>query len=252
MDQITKDSKTLYNELKFGNFSYGQKREKFDPLLFHFLLMIKEEHKLFEIGCGNGYWLNTYIRLGIKKNQITAIDLAPSNIEKLKTEGFNAICDNGLDLKLDANIADFTICSGVLHHMSNPYQGFSELVRITKPGGYIYLNVYNKWHPFFYLVHKATFPIRYCYWNWNKKIFDIVYHLSKIIFQPFAYLALGEFLDDETGKTHFKDQILTPQVHLLSKSDIKKFAKKNNCSIEKFEYNRYGLMIAAIIKRDLF
>lgn len=248
MDQITKNSQTLYNELEFGNFSYGQKRESFDSLLFKFLSLVKGQDKLFEIGCGNGYWLNKYLSLGIKKEQIIAIDLAPSNIENLKAKGFNAICDNGMKLKLQENLSDFTICSGVLHHMSNPKKGFSELVRITKPGGYIYLNVYNKWHPFFYLVHKATFLIRYCYWNWTKQIFDIVYPISKIIFQPFAYLTLGEFLDDETGKTHFKDQVLTPTAHLFSKGDLKKYAKNNDCTIEEFKYNRHHLMLAAIIK----
>ena len=248
MDQITANSKALYNELQFGSFSYGQKREKYDSLLFEFLDKIKESQNVFEIGCGNGWYADVYLRSGIKKEQITLIDLAPSNIEHLKKNGFNAVCADAMDLKLDDKVSDFTICSGVLHHLSNPAKGFSELVRITKPGGYIYLNVYNKWHPYFYATHKLTFPIRWFYWNISKKIFDVIYPVSKFFFQPFAYLALGEFLDDKTGRIHFKDQVLTPQVYLLSKSSLKVYAKKYNCEIEEFRYNRHGLMLAMIIK----
>ena len=246
MDQITTNSKALYNELQFGDFSYA--REKYDSFLFEFLAKVKKSQNVFEIGCGGGYYVDAYLRLGIKKEQITLIDLAPSNIEHLKKRGFNAICANAMDLKLDNRISDFTICTGVLHHLSNPAQGFSELIRITKVGGYIYLNVYNKWHPYFYIAHKLTFPIRWFYWNISKKIFNVIYPVSKLFFQPFAYLTLGGFLDDKTGRTHFKDQVLTPQVYLLSKFDIKTYAKKYNCKIEEFRYNRHGLMIAAIIK----
>lgn len=249
MDQITTDSKALYNELRFGNFSYG--REKYDSLLFEFLNKVKEYQSVFEIGCGSGYYADAYLRSGIKKEHLTLIDLAPSNIENLKKRGFNAICGDAMDLKLDDHVSNFTICTGVLHHLSNPAKGFAELVRITKPGGYIYLNVYNKWHPYFYIAHKLTFPIRWFYWNISKKIFDLIYPISKVFFQPFAYLALGEFLDDETGKIHFKDQILAPQVYLLSKSNIRSYAKKYNCKIEEFRYNRHRLMIAAIIKVNL-
>ena len=248
MDQITKDSKTLYNELKFGDFNYGQKREKYDALLFKFVGKIQKEQTLYEIGCGNGSYLDTYIRLGVKKEQITAVDLAPSNIENLNKKGFNAICSNALSLDINDNVSDLTICTGVLHHLSDPFKGFTELVRITKPNGYIYLNVYNKWHPFFYLAHKLTFPIRWFYWNVSKSVLEIIYPLSKLLFQPLAYIALGEFLDDKTGRIHFMDQVLTPQAYLFSKSNIKAYANKCGCDIEEFKYNRYSLMIAAIIK----
>lgn len=248
MDQASKNTQILYEELGFGDFSYGKKREKFDSFLFNFLSRIKKSDNLFEIGCGCGYYFDTYLGFGISKDQITAVDIAPSNISELKKKGYKAVCDDVLNLQFDDKISDFTICSGVIHHTIDPAKAFSELVRITKKEGYIYLNVYNKWHPFFYIVHRLTYPIRYCYWNWTKKIIDIVYPLSKIFFQPIAYLTLGEFLDDRTGKIMFLDQVITPNAHLFSKSDLRLYAKKNNCEIEEFKYNRYFLMLAARIK----
>lgn len=248
MDQTMINTKTMYDEYRFGHFSYGTKRDKYDSLLFKFISMIKKGKKMFDIGCGTGYWLDKYIELGIPKEQITGVDLAPSNISELTKRGFNVLCSNVLELKVENNVSDFTVCNGVIHHTNNPSKAFSELVRITKPGGYIYLNVYNKWNPYFYLIHKAMFPLRFFYWNINKKIINIVYPISKIFFQPFAYLALGEFLDDKTGKTFFMDQIITPYAHLFSKSDIKSLAIRNKCIVEEFSYNRYFLMLAGIIK----
>ena len=145
-------------------------------------------------------------------------------------------------------MSDFTVCNGVIHHTNDPFKAFTELVRITKPGGYIYLNVYNIWNPYFYIVHRAMFPLRFFYWKINKKIIDFVYPLANIFFQPLAYLAMGKFLDEKTGKAFFMDQIITPRAHLFSKSMVKSYAKRTNSTVCEFEYNRYLLMLGAIIK----
>ena len=240
----------MYNEYRFGRFSYGNKRIETEPLLMKFLALAGDSGgTLFDIGCGSGFWTETYLKYGINKNKITLLDLAPANIEELKKDNFNAICGSVLELPFENNVSDFTVCNGVIHHTPDPEKAFSELVRITRPGKFIYLNVYNKWHPYYYIVHKATFPIRYLYWNYNKKILDFIYPIVKIFFQqPLAYICFGEFLDDCTAKTIFMDQIMTPRASLFSIADIKRFAKENNCNIEQLGYNKLYSMIAAIIK----
>ena len=238
----------MYEEYRFGDFSYGKKREKYVSLLFKFLSNRGKNKKLFDIGCGTGYWMNVYERLGFSKADIVCVDIAATNIAELKKKGFNAICSNVLALDLEDKVSDLTVCNGVIHHTNDPFKAFSELVRITKPGGYIYLNVYNKWNPYFYIVHGAMYPLRYLYWNYNKKIIDFVYPLSKIFFQPISYLVFREFLDDKTGKIFFMDQVITPQAKLFSKSILRSYSKKFNCSIEEFRYNRYYLMLSVILR----
>lgn len=248
MNKTIERAKEMYNEYNFGKFSYGDKRKKYAVLLPYFLQRINENHTLYDIGCGAGFWLNMYVESGVKKENITATDLSPNNIEHIKKQGFNAYCGNVLELNFKDNVSDFTICDGVIHHTSDPFKAFSELVRITKPGGHIYLVVYNIWNPYFYLIHKATFPIRYIYWNYNRKIADITYGFSKILFQPIAYLILGKFLDEKTGKTMFMDQVITPRAHLFSKKTILSYAKRCNCKIEVFRYIEYFLELSCIIK----
>jgi len=249
LNPVSRQAKELYEQVQFGEFNYAAKREQYDPLLFEFLKKIRGG-KLFDIGCGSGFFLYIYLKQGFTKHDITALDLATNNVNALRKKGFKAIWGDALALPFKDNVAHGTVSHGVIHHTDNPEQAFSELVRITKPGGYIYLNVYNKWHPYFYLVHKATYPLRCIYYHHTKKIFNIVYPLTKIFFQPLAFLALGQFLDDKTGKAMLMDQVFTPRAHVFSKNDIKKYAARYNCTIEKFEYNRYYLMIATLIRPE--
>lgn len=242
---VSRNAQEMYNEFQYGDFNYS--REKHAPFLLKFIERIYPGAKVFDIGCGTGYWLDVYVRKGIAKKNIVGIDLAPNNVERLKRRGFHAQQGDILHLPLEKNISDFTICDSVLHHCDNPFQGFAELVRITKSGGYIFLNVYNKWHPYFYVVYKSTFPIRYLYWNWNKSIINLFYPIVKLILQPISKLITGKFLDDKTAKTLFLDQIITPRAYLFSKKMIHDYAKKTGCEVEGFAYNRYYLMLSAIL-----
>lgn len=246
--QISRDAKEMYDEFQYGDFNY--KREKYAGFLINFLRKIHKGKKVFDIGCGTGYWTDTYLRNGIEKKDLVCIDLAPNNILKLKKRGFNAKQGDILHLPVAKNVSDFTICYGVLHHSGDPFQGFKELVRITKPEGYIFLSVYNKWNPYFYIVYKATFPLRYIYWRWNKNIINIFYPLTKLLLQPLSKVITGKFLDDSTSKSLFLDQVMTPRAYLFSKKMIIEYAEATNCQVKEFAYTRYYLMLGAIIKKN--
>lgn len=248
MDKITSQAKELYDEYRFGDFNYGQKRASTEPLLMKFLTRVTKEETLFDIGCGTGFWIDLYLGSGVSRGKLTLLDLSPVNIDRIKNNGFSAYCGSVMKLPFEDNAANFTICNGVIHHTPAPEKAFAELVRITKPGGYIYLNVYNKWNPYFYIVYKATFPIRYVYWNYSKRIVDFIYPLAKLFIQPLAYLNLGMFLDKQTAKIMFMDQVMTPRAYLFSKSKIRSYAENNGCNVEEFAYNKNYMMLAATIK----
>jgi SAM-dependent methyltransferase len=40
---------------------------------------------------------------------------------------------------------DIVICNGVLHHTGEPRKGFEALLRKVKPGGYILIELYNRY-----------------------------------------------------------------------------------------------------------
>ncbi|MDD5492886.1 MAG: class I SAM-dependent methyltransferase [bacterium] len=248
MDKITKEAQEMYNKYQFGEFNYGPQRLATEPLLEKFLEGIRENAFLFDIGCGAGFWTGVYLEKGIAKEKITLLDLAPDNITQLREKGFKAEQGSVLELPFADNVADYTICNGVIHHTIDPLKAFLELVRITKPGGSIYLNVYNAWNPYFYLVHKATFLIRYCYWHWTKRIVNIIFPLAQLLFQPLALVVFGKLLDKRTGLTMFMDQVITPRAYLFTRKKIREYAALSDCEVEQCEYNKHYLMIAGIIK----
>jgi len=236
----------MYNDHTFGDFCYN--RDKFNTLLINCLAGIRKSHIVFDIGCGTGYWLDKLLSFGIPIDNVTGVDLSPASVESLKIRGFTAICGNALNLQLEDNISDFTICNGVIHHTSDPFKAFTELVRITKNGGHIYLMVYNKFNPYFYIVHRSTYPIRYLYWHSNKNIADHIFNILKPILQPIAFLVTGHFLNDKTARTLFMDQIISPRAHLLSRSMIESYAKRYNCQIQLLRYIKWYLEIALVMK----
>jgi len=248
MKRKAKNVQELYDAYGFGNFCYGSKREKHNTPLVAFLDTLTEKDTVYDIGCGQGFWLERCLERGLPKYQLWGVDLSPRTVNDLKARGFQASCDDILNLQVADNVSDFTICSGVIHATPDPFRAFTELVRITKPGGYIYLSVYNRLNPYHYLVHKATFPIRYLYWNGNKNIVNWVYPISKFIFQPLSYLVFGEFLDDKTGRTMFMDHVMAPYAHLSTKRSLKKFAEARNCDVIRATYFMGFLMIACVLR----
>lgn len=249
MDKTTSNAQYMYNENSFGEFSYGSKREKHDLLLKQIIEKINGDEKLYDIGCGAGFWIDFYCRHGIKKENINCLDLAPDNIEKIKKQGISAVCCDAVSLPFEDNVADITVSNGVLMCVSDPDKGFSELVRITKKTGTIYCNVYSYWH-IYNIVYKITYPIRFFYWNISKKILDVFYFLVNPFMQIFAYIAFKEFMDKKTAMTIFMDTFITPRLKFFSKRDVLKLCRKNNAKVMQFKSNRWGLMLAAVIKRE--
>jgi SAM-dependent methyltransferase len=50
-----------------------------------------------------------------------------------------------LTCSLPNDYSDYSYSVGVLHHTGAPFQGFKQLVRVTKPGGTVIVSLYNKY-----------------------------------------------------------------------------------------------------------
>ncbi|MCE5252280.1 class I SAM-dependent methyltransferase [bacterium] len=249
-DKISPNAEYMYDSYRFGKFSYRDKRVKYYHLLTELIEKSNKSKCIYDIGCGAGFWFDIYLKYGFSKNAIHGLDLAPGNVEQLQNKGYDVRYGTVLDLDYDNDISDITICNGVIHHTNNSFQAFKELVRITKPGGDIYVSVYNVWHPFFYIVYKATYPIRYIYWNWTKKIVNVFFPFFYFLYKLLSYFAIGESLDKKTAKTIFMDQVITPKAELFSIKKMERYASECNVKILKTKYIMYYLMISFIIKKE--
>ena len=97
-----------------------------------------------DVGCGNG-------RIGRLVAPLcedyTGCDLSESVYafpSYLETENITLVRASGTNLPISDQMADISICWGVLHHMDDPMKGLDELFRVTKKGGEILIFIYSK------------------------------------------------------------------------------------------------------------
>lgn len=247
---VTKRAREMYDEHPFGDFSYGRAgRERSDPHLIDFVRNVPPDARLYDIGCGVGFWFETYRRLGVSKERIVGLDLAPVNVHNLRASGYEVHEGSILEMPFAADVADRTISYGVIMVTEAPERAFAELVRITKPAGLLFVAVYNRWHPYFWLIYKATAPLRYIYWNWTHRIADFVYPFFWLVFQVITRITMGGFLDNRSCRTTFMDQVMTPTAKLYGQPDLRRFAEANGCEVIGFGYSRLYAMLSVVCRK---
>ena len=102
-----------------------------------------------DVGCGQGRFVVALGRLWAAK--AIGVDVNEMGLESGRNRQWAKELSNIEFMRASAgslpfldNYFDYVICSGVLLLMDNPKQGFDELVRVTKPGGRIFLSMYGK------------------------------------------------------------------------------------------------------------
>lgn len=126
------------------------------------------EADVIDIGCGTGQLVNF---LGLKESRRVwgvdysqhSLSLAESLRDKFKLDNVRFQRENILELSLPDESFDYVFCNGVLHHTSDPYGGFQHMVRITRPGGYIVVGLYNYYGRFMLNVRRRAVRLRMQY-----------------------------------------------------------------------------------------
>lgn len=126
----------LYQE---SLFTYGQETDNLTKTYLNILRPIlnklsKEDH-LLEIGCGNGFLLNSLLKMGYKnvfgiEPSIEAVGFADKNIKK-KIK-ISVLKPNLFKIKFD-----FIFFFQTLDHIAEPGKFLKECYRLLTPGGYI-------------------------------------------------------------------------------------------------------------------
>lgn len=103
---------------------------------------------VLEIGCGTGQLGNF---LSIASRFVVSVDMTWNSLQLGRQfsllNGLNNVHFaqmNLFRLPLRPDAFDVLICTGVLHHTSDPHAGFKHLVQLVKPGGHLIIGLYNK------------------------------------------------------------------------------------------------------------
>src|SRR5215470_2637931 len=119
---------------------------------------------VIDVGCGTG---QLACLLGLKGRRVTGVDysqhsldLAQTLRDKFRLENVRFQRENILQLRLPDASFDYVFCNGVLHHTSDPYGGFRHLVRITRPGGFLVVGLYNTYGRLMLHVRRRVVRLR--------------------------------------------------------------------------------------------
>jgi ubiquinone/menaquinone biosynthesis C-methylase UbiE len=126
-----------YDEKRFDYFRYMQKR-------LIALLPLEENLCILDIGCGTGWAVRRVDALLKHQGKFYGIDISSNMIAKANSQSqgywsvhFNEA--NAEQLPFQANFFDLIICTNSFHHYSDPAQALSEIYRVLKSVGRIYI-----------------------------------------------------------------------------------------------------------------
>ncbi len=136
---------SFYAEARFGGFTYVDSTIAF---FLHVNALIIADSMVLDIGSGRGRYGDDPV--AVRRNlrifkgrcrKVIGIDVDPIAAENPFIDEFRLI--EGDCWPVDDQSIDVSICDSVLEHIPDPDRFFSELQRVTKPGGYVCLRTPN-------------------------------------------------------------------------------------------------------------
>jgi SAM-dependent methyltransferase len=154
-DDVTLTVKSFYEETPFPNYddfdNVGWLVEKARAGVFAKLLddQIPPGARILECGCGTGQMSNF---LSVASRTVFGSDMSLHSLrlgeefkEKNDLRTAHFVQMNLFRPCFKPGTFDLVICNGVLHHTSDPYQGFRSIARLVRPKGYVLIGLYHKY-----------------------------------------------------------------------------------------------------------
>jgi len=173
--------------------------------------------RILDAGCGTGQLANF---LALKERYVLGIDYSQKSIDKAQALqqrlGIAHAAFQRMDIlspDLPAASFDYVLSLGVLHHTSDPYQGFRNLVQTAKKGGYLVIGLYN--------------PAGRLLVNIRRRIRKLT-HSRKVEKQAIQRQLVGQSDDIEKTETWLADQYDHPHESTHSIGEVLRWFKKND------------------------
>lgn len=113
-----------------------------DALELSILLPHCEGREVLELGCGTGLLLEEVARVA---SRAVGVDLSPGMLEKARAKGLDVVEGSVTSLPFPDASFDVVYSFKVLAHVEAVDRALAEAVRVTRPGGTIVLELYNRW-----------------------------------------------------------------------------------------------------------
>ena len=125
--------------------SFDKTRKSIWKCVQNFLSKLDSSSKIIDCGCGNGKNVDFLLKKGF--TNISSFDYCQEFVEMCLERGHNCFRGDVCNIPLTSNTFDAVLSIAVIHHLYGKdriRQAISELIRITKPNGYILITVLSK------------------------------------------------------------------------------------------------------------
>lgn len=224
---------TFYDQHPFDYLAVGG-GESYQPLqLQRSLFDSLKDRAVADVGCGPGNDIAYAARVGLR---VVGFDLSLRSLQIMKARHKQAaVCADNLALPIRSNAFDCCMSSGVIHHTANPQRSLTELARVIKPGGYLYLAIYKPggryW--FFYTFVGAALRLLI---RRGGSLGRLLVHSTVLPVYWLAHKFKSRGRRTWAGATNlFYDYFITPIVHFLPKDTILQWAGSMDLSMTAYE-----------------
>lgn len=203
-----------------------------------------------DVGCGAGV-ISSLVK---KRYGVTPIglDLSFVSVRRAKEKGISVLQGSNLSLPFQDGFAQFIISNGVTQHTPDPCQSFAELCRILKPGGRLFLSIYNKMS-LYYIIYNGLGALcrqiraRGGEWIVRHVFFPMFYlplHLGNLLI-----LGATQRIPTQMAWNVFNDQIMAPQAAFYTFKDVEGWARAQGLECLERRTETAGFMLSFIFEK---
>jgi ubiquinone/menaquinone biosynthesis C-methylase UbiE len=191
---------------------------------------------VLDAGCGTGIFSIIFARNGA--GRVIGIDISPGSLETARTLKTRFAVDNAefrlqdmLGLPFADGSFDIVWAWGTVHHTTDPFRAISELIRVLRPGGSLFLAVYKRTKVTFIheVIRKTLIRTPRRTWTALSKI--MAFFLSPVVFffKKREKSRKGEKLEELILDWYF-----VPIRHYYAPEEIREFLNEKGLDVEKF------------------
>jgi ubiquinone/menaquinone biosynthesis C-methylase UbiE len=133
----------------YDDFSHSYEKERargyhalVDELESSIVLPLARDQRVLEAGCGTGLILE---RVDAVASEAWGFDLSPGMAQKARARGLRVALGSVTEVPFADASFDLVYSFKVLAHVPDIARAIAELTRVTRPGGHLVLEFYNKW-----------------------------------------------------------------------------------------------------------
>jgi ubiquinone/menaquinone biosynthesis C-methylase UbiE len=185
-----------------------------------------------EIGCGPGRGTMYLIASGV---DVTAVDISAASLTRARKRAPNAnfVRATTMALPFCDECFDAVVSDGVIHHTPNARAAFLESVRVLRPGGSIYLGIYNRRRHYYYIYTYAGPFIR---WLERSAAGRAALSMTLVPLYYVVHLAKSRGRRSWEGtKNFFYDYIITPQATFYTREEITIWGDELGLDLTKYD-----------------